>query len=106
MRRRDFISLAGGIAAVWPLAARAQQAMRKLGVLMIVAEDDPDSKRRIAAFRQGLRDLGWQDGRNIHIEYRWAAGRPDLIRQYTQELVGLAPDIVVANGTPVVAALK
>jgi len=80
--------------------------MRKLGVLMIVAEDEPDSKRRIAAFRQGLQDLGWQDGRNIRIEYRWGAGQPDLIRQYAQELVALAPDIIVANGTPVVAELK
>ncbi len=106
MRRRDFIGLAGGMAAAWPLSARTQQAMRKLGVLMIVAEDDPDSKRRIAAFRQGLQDLGWDDGRNIQIEYRWAGGKPDLIRQYTQELVALAPDIIVANGTPVVAALK
>ena len=106
MRRRDFIGLAGGAAAFWPLAARAQQAMRKLGVLMIVAEDEPDSKRRIAAFRQGLQDLGWQDGRNIRIEYRWGAGQPDLIRQYAQELVALAPDIIVANGTPVVAELK
>src|SRR5437870_2766383 len=106
MRRRDFIGLAGGTAAAWPLAAYAQQTMRKLGVLMIVAEDDPDSKRRIAAFQQGLRELGWEDGRNIHIEYRWAAGRPDFIRQYTQELVALAPDIILANGTPVVSALK
>ncbi len=108
MRRRDFIGLVGGMAVARPLAARAQQSrgMRKLGVVMIVGEDDPDSKRRIAAFRQGLRDLGWEDGRNIGIEYRWAAGRPDLIRQYAQEMVGLAPDIILANGTPVVAALK
>ena len=106
MRRREFIGLGGGTAAAWPLAARAQQGMRTLGILMIVAENDPDSKLRIAAFRQGLRDLGWQDGRNIRIEYRWAAGRPDLIRQYAQELVALAPDIILANGTPVVAVLK
>jgi len=106
MRRRDFIGLTAGMAAVWAPAARAQQAMRKLGVLMIVAEDDPDSRRRIAAFRLGLRELGWQDGQNIQIEYRWAAGRPDLIRQYAEELVALAPDVILANGTPVVAALK
>jgi len=105
MRRREFIRLAGG-AAAWPLAARAQQGMRKLGVLMIVGEDDPDSKLRIAAFRQGLQQLGWQDGRNIHTEYRWAAGRPELIRQYAQELVALMPDVILANGTPVVAELK
>jgi putative ABC transport system substrate-binding protein len=106
MRRRDFIRLAGGAAALWPLTAGAQPGMRKLGVLMIVAEDDPDSKRRIAAFRQGLGELGWQDGRNIQIEYRWAGGKPDLIRQYAQELVARAPDVILANGTPVVAALK
>ncbi len=106
MRRRDFISLVGGAAAAWPLAARAQQPMRKLGVLMIVAENEPDSRRRIAAFQQGLRDLGWQDGRNIRIEYRWAAGRPELIRQYAQEMVALAPDVILANGTTVVGELK
>ncbi len=105
MRRRDFISLIGGVAAAWPLAARAQ-GMRKLGVLMIVADNEPDSKRRIAAFQEGLRDLGWHDGQNIHIEYRWAAGRPDLIHQYAQELVALAPDVILANGTTVVAELK
>src|SRR5216684_2913137 len=103
MRRREFISLIGGSAAAWPLAAGAQQAMRKLGVLMIVAEEDPDSRRRIAAFRQGLRELGWQDGRNIHIEYRWGAGRPELIQQYAQELVALAPEVILANGTTVIA---
>jgi putative tryptophan/tyrosine transport system substrate-binding protein len=106
MRRREFISLVGGTAAAWPLAVRAQQGMRKLGVLMIVADNEPDSKRRIAAFQERLRDLGWHDGRNIHIEYRWAAGRPDLIHQYAQELVALAPDVILANGTTVVAELK
>jgi putative ABC transport system substrate-binding protein len=106
MRRRDFISLVGGATATLPLAARAQGAVRKLGVLMIGAENDPDSKLRIAGFEQGLRDLGWQDGQNIRIEYRWAAGRPELIRQYAQELVALAPDVIVGNGTPVVAELK
>jgi putative ABC transport system substrate-binding protein len=82
MKRREFIGhVGGGTAAFWPLAAHAQwsQGMRKPGVLMIVAENDPESRRRIAALQQGLRDHGWQDGQNIHIEYRWAAGRPDLI---------------------------
>src|SRR6266852_7626279 len=105
MRRRDFIGLIGGMAAFLPPPARAQ-GMRKLGVLMIVAEDDPDSKLRIAAFRQGLQELGWQDGQNIRIEYRWAGGKPDLIHEYAQQLVALAPDVILANGTPVVAALK
>jgi ABC-type uncharacterized transport system substrate-binding protein len=106
MKRREFISLLGGVAAAWPLAGRAQQPMRKLGVLMIVGENDPDSKRRITAFQQGLRDLGWQDGQNIRIEYRWASGKPDLIRRHAEELVALAPDIIVANGAAVVAELK
>ena len=106
MRRRDCIGLIGGMAAAWPMAARAQQAMRKLGVLMIGAENDPDSELRIAAFRLGLQQLGWQDGRNIHIEYRWGAGRAELIRQYAQELVALAPDVILANGVLVLAEVK
>ncbi len=108
MKRREFIGLVGGTAAFWPLAAHGQQSrgMRKLGVLMIVAENDPDSRRRIAAFQQGLRDLGWQDGQNIHIEYRWAAGRAELIRQYAEELVTLAPDVILANGTAVIMEMK
>jgi putative tryptophan/tyrosine transport system substrate-binding protein len=108
VRRRAFIALLGGTAAFSPLGARAQssEAVRKLGVLMIGAENEPDSKLRITAFEEGLRDLGWHDGMDIHIEYRWAAGRPDLIHQYGRELIGLAPDIILANGTPVVAELK
>jgi len=106
MKRRDFIGLVGVTAAAWPLIARAQPAMRKLGVLMIGAENDPDSKLRIAAFEQGLRELGWEDGRNIHIEYRWGAGGADLIRQYAQELVALAPDVILANGVLVLAEVK
>ena len=71
--------------------------MRKVGVLMSVAENDPDTRLRIAAFRQGLRDLGWVDGENIRLDYRWGAGRLDLIQQYAQELVALMPDLIVAN---------
>jgi putative ABC transport system substrate-binding protein len=105
MRRRELIRLVGG-AALWPLAARAQTPMRKLGVLMIGAESDADSKLRIAGFQDGLRDLDWQDGRNIHIEYRWGAGRAELIRQYAQELVALAPDVILANGVLVLAEVQ
>ncbi len=105
MKRRDFISLIGGTAVAWPLAARAE-GMRKLGVLMIVSENEPDSRRRITAFQQGLGDLGWHDGQNIHIEYRWAGGRAELVSQYAQELVALAPDVILANGTAVIAELK
>ena len=108
MRRREFTGLVAGTAAAWSLAARAQQPrpVRKIGVLMIVTENDPDSTPRIAAFRHGLQDLGWRDGENIRIEYRWAAGQPELIPRYAQELVALAPDVTVANGTAAVAALK
>jgi putative tryptophan/tyrosine transport system substrate-binding protein len=93
MKRREFITLLGG-AAVWPLAAYAQQPQRipqKTGVLMGVAESDPEGQARIAAFRQGLADLGWADGRNLHLEVRWAAGDVDRIRSYAAELVALAP---------------
>ena len=107
MRRRQFITLLGG-AAAWPLAAYAQQPQRipQVGVQMGVAESDPEGQARIAAFRQGLADLGWADGRNLHLEYRWAAGDVDRIRAYAAELVALAPDVLVGNGTPALRALR
>ena len=99
-KRREFITLLGGAAAAWPLAARAQQAerMRRIGVLMQLAADDPEGQRRIAAFLQGLQQLGWTVGRNVRIEYRWAAGDADAIRRYAAELVALAPDVILASG--------
>src|SRR5262245_39557443 len=105
MRRREFITLLGG-AATWPITARAQSKARmpKVGVLMAVSESDADSQKRIAAFRQGLIDLGWKDGQNIKIEYRWAAGKIELIRQYSKELVALAPEVILANSTPAIQA--
>jgi putative ABC transport system substrate-binding protein len=108
MRRRDFVALLGGAALASPVAARAQQPgrMRRVGVLMGVAESDPEGQARIAAFRQGLTDLGWVDGRNLRIEYRWAAGDADRIREYTAELVALAPDVLIGNGTAALAALR
>ena len=107
MRRREFITLLGG-AAAWPLAAYAQQPQRipQIGVLMGVAESDPGGQTRIAAFRQGLADLGWAVGRNIHLEYRWAAGDIDRARAYAAELVALAPEVLVGNGTPALTALR
>jgi putative ABC transport system substrate-binding protein len=80
--------------------------MRRVGVLMGVAESDPEGQARIAAFRQGLSDLGWADSRNLRIEYRWAAGDADRIRAYAAELVALAPDVLVGNGAPVLTALR
>ena len=108
MKRRDFIALLGG-AAAWPLAARAQQPgerVRRVGVLMSMAADDPEGQPRITALAQGMRELGWAVGRNLQIDYRWAAGDPDRIRKYAAELVALAPDVILANSTPLVAALQ
>ena len=97
MNRRAFITLLGGAAATWPLAARAQQErMRHIGVLMPLAENDPESQARITAFREGLAKLGWTEGRNVQIEYRWIAGDPDRARTYAAELVKLKPDVIFA----------
>jgi putative ABC transport system substrate-binding protein len=106
MKRRDFIALLGG-AAAWPLAVRAQQAggMRRIGVLMSLAEDDPEEQVRYAAFVEGLQQLGWTDGRSVRIDPRWAAGDADRGRKYAAELVGLAPDVILASGGTVATAL-
>jgi putative tryptophan/tyrosine transport system substrate-binding protein len=108
MKRRAFITLLGGAAALWPLAAHAQQAerMRRVGVLMSISEDDPLAQARVAVFRQALADLGWTEGRNLTIAWRWAGGDMARVREYASELVRLAPNIILANGTPSVAALK
>jgi putative ABC transport system substrate-binding protein len=108
MQRRAFIGLLGGAAASWPFAARAQQPapIPSVGVLMTVAEADPESHARVEAFNQGLADLGWKQGENVRIEYRWSASNSDLIRKYAGELVALAPNVILANGTPAVAELK
>jgi putative ABC transport system substrate-binding protein len=107
MRRRTFISLLGGAIAL-PIAARAQQSesMRRIGVLMNTSEDDPEGRSRIAAFLAALRQLGWTDGRNIRIDTRWPGGDTDLVRKYAAELVGLAPDVLLASASPSVAALR
>jgi putative tryptophan/tyrosine transport system substrate-binding protein len=99
VRRREFITLLGGAAAVWPLAARAQQSepMRRIGVLMATAADEPESQARLAAFLQGLQQLGWTDGRNVRIDYRWSAGDAARLRRDAAELVALAPDVVLAG---------
>src|SRR3954466_1199414 len=98
MNRREFITLLGGAAAAWPLAARAQQGerMRRIGVLMFLTAEDPESQRRLTAFVQGLREQGWTDGRNVQIEYRWGAGDAERSRRHAVELVALAPDVILA----------
>jgi putative ABC transport system substrate-binding protein len=103
--RRNFMLL-GGAAAAWPLAARAQQGQRtrRIGVLMAVA-DDPEGQARIAAFLQGLQQLGWAEGRNLQIDTRWGAGDADRFRKYAAELVALAPDVILAAGGAVVPPL-
>jgi putative ABC transport system substrate-binding protein len=107
IRRREFITLLGS-AGAWPLAARAQQpgGMRRIGVLMNLSQDDSEAPVRVAAFAQGLQELGWIVGRNCRIDYRWGGGDPDRVRRYAAELVALAPDIILVNGGSVVAAVQ
>src|SRR6516162_9056974 len=101
MTRRAFISLLGGAAAAWPIAARAQQRekVRRIGVLLNNAADDPESQRRMTAFVQGLQQLGWTDGCNVRIETRWGAGDAERLRKNAAELVALAPEVIVAEGS-------
>ena len=107
MRRREFIAGLGG-AVAWPLAARAQQPgrMRRIGVLMFVSMDDPAGQSQIASFQQALRELGWIDGRNVTVDYRWGADDTNRFRTYAAELVALAPDVIVAGNVGTALALK
>jgi len=108
MRRREFLTLAGGTVVAWPLVARAQQPerMRRLGVLSSLAETDPEAQAWDAAFRKRLVELGWIDGRNVHIDYRWAAGSVDRMRLFARALVQLNPDALVTISTPATAAVQ
>jgi putative tryptophan/tyrosine transport system substrate-binding protein len=108
MNRRDFIALVGGAAAAWPVATRAQQGerMRRVGVLNYLAADDPDSSPRVAAFAQALQGLGWHDGRNIQIDYRWGGGDLDRSRRYATELVALAPDVILVSSGSALSVLQ
>jgi putative tryptophan/tyrosine transport system substrate-binding protein len=108
MQRREFITLLGGTVAAWPLAARAQQtgAVRRIGVMMPFAAADAGGQALVASLRRGLKELGWTEDRNIRIEERWAAGDTDRIRKHAAELVALAPDVIVGNGTAVLTALR
>ena len=106
MQRREFITLLGGSAAAWPLTARAQQGeqMRRIGVLMAINTDDPEAQARIAAFVQGLQQLGWTVGKNVRVDYRLAVDA-DNLRKYAAELVALAPDVILAQSSNAVAPL-
>src|SRR5262245_7232335 len=108
MRRREFIMILSGAAVMWPLPARAQQSdrVRRLGVLIASTADDPEWQARFAAFQQALQQLGWSDGRNVHIDTRWATTNSDDIRRHAAELAALAPDVILAGtGTATVAPL-
>jgi putative ABC transport system substrate-binding protein len=107
LNRREFITLLGGAAVAWPLAARAEQPqrVRRIGVLMPLAADDSEAQTRVAAFAQGLQQLGWTIGRNVRIDTRWAAGDPERVRRYAAELVALEPDAILATGSTSVGPL-
>jgi ABC-type uncharacterized transport system substrate-binding protein len=108
MRRREFVTLLGGTAAAWPIAARAQQGdqMRRIGMLMGYAEDDPEAQAWVAAFREGLQKLGWTDGRNIRIDIRWAKpGDAAAMQRFAKEFTALQPELVLSSNTPATAAM-
>jgi putative ABC transport system substrate-binding protein len=108
MMRREFVTLLGGAVAAWPLAAFAQQRerMRRIGVLMHLAADDPEGQSRVAAFLQGLQEAGWAVGRNVNIDVRWAAGEADRFRRYAMEIVALTPDVTLTSATPSTRAMQ
>jgi putative ABC transport system substrate-binding protein len=108
MKRREFITLLGGAAASWPMAARAQQSdwVRRVGVLTYLAKDDPDFPPRMTAFEQALQGLGWIDGRNVRFEYRWGAGRTERYGGYAAELISLAPDVILVSSGSALAAVQ
>ena len=107
MKRREFISLVGSAVAAWPLAGRAQEPgrVRRVGVLLAFFDSDPESQARIAAFQQELEGLGWRDGHNLQIEYRWANGDAERFRAFAAELVAARPDVIVAHASPSAEAL-
>jgi putative tryptophan/tyrosine transport system substrate-binding protein len=107
LKRREFITLVSG-AAAWPLAARAQQPERmlRIGVISTFTEDDPEARNRLGSFQRGLQELGWIDGRNVRIDYRFTAGEPQRMHQYISEFVASPPDVILANSSPVAVALR
>jgi ABC-type uncharacterized transport system substrate-binding protein len=108
MRRREFITIVSGFAVAWPLAAAAQQSdpVRRIGVIMNYAENDPEGQARYSALLKRLKELGWGAGRNIQVDDRWVAGKIDLMQAYAAELVRLPVNIIIANSTPLLAELK
>jgi putative tryptophan/tyrosine transport system substrate-binding protein len=108
LKRRDFITLLGGAAVAWPLAARAQQTerIRRIGVLMNFAASDPEGRARFAAFLEGLQQWGWTDGRNVQIDNRWVGSNPEYIRTHAVELVSLTPDVILASASITLGPLQ
>ena len=106
LKRREFITLLGGAAASWPLAARGQEGMRRVGVLMNTGADEPESQARLAAFMQGLQEFGWAVGRNVRIDYRWTPGDAVHLRKSAEELVALRPEAILAGVGPTTPALQ
>jgi putative tryptophan/tyrosine transport system substrate-binding protein len=106
MHRRDFIKVVAGSAAVLPFTARAQERIRLVGFLNILAEDDPESRLRIAAFKKSLQELGWTDGSNVRIETRWAGGDIERLRKHAKELVALGPDVILTSGSVTVRPIQ
>ena len=106
MNRRSFITLLGGVAAAWPLAARAQERMRRVGVLINATAEEPEAQSYVAAFQQGMQEFGWSVGRNLRVNLRWGGGDADLTRRYAAELAALSPDVMLAAGGPVVSAMQ
>jgi len=107
MRRRTFISLLGGAAAAWPLGGRAQQGpgVRRIGILMAYSENDREYQSHLAAFREELQKLGWTEGRNVRIDYRWAALDPEMMRRFARELIALQPDVILSSSSPTTVSL-
>jgi putative ABC transport system substrate-binding protein len=106
VKRREFMALLGG-AAAWPIAAGAQSALlRRVGIFMDLSEQDPEGQARVAAFRKGLQDLGWMEGRNVRFDTRWTGGDPARMRRLAAEIVGLAPEVIMNGGLPTLVAVQ
>jgi putative tryptophan/tyrosine transport system substrate-binding protein len=99
MRRREFLGVLGGAAAAWPLAARAQERMRRLAALMQYTEDNPQGQRWVAALRDDLQKLGWIEGRNLHIDYRWGGTDMNLVQRLAKEIVAAKPDVIFSSNS-------
>src|SRR5262249_9212323 len=106
VRRRDFIGVVGAATVAWPLATRAQQPLRRIAMLLLHAESDPEVQPYVAAFRQGLLELGWTEGHNGQIDYRWGARTPDRAQALAAQLVTQAPDVILCYGSPATGALQ